>query len=117
MSEAKQPGDIYLKTYISIIGTSDALAVEIDIANVHDTLEVKQQTTTTERIMGHQGTYIPPLPHLLETTGRKTAFDVGTRIAVVSTFIGTGCHPGLFYLEVMGNMNLAPAVLLTGLGE
>ena len=106
-------GDFDFKAYIAIVGAANLGAVELDIAQVHDTLEINEDAFALILLGRGKGFDIPSRAHLLEASGREAALDIGAGIAVVGFLVGCGCHPRLFYLEIMRQVDFSPAI---GLG-
>ena len=106
-------GDIDFKAYIAIVGAANLVAVEIDISKIHDTLEINEDAFALILLGRGKGLDIPSRTHLLETSGREAALDIGSGITVVGFLVGCGCHPWLFNLEIMRQIDFSPA---TGLG-
>ena len=71
LSVAQLLGDVQFEAYITIVRTTNALSVEVDIAHKHDALEIEQYTTAFERGIGGDGTAVEAQPHLLETSSRE----------------------------------------------
>ena len=100
--------DIDFEAHIAIIGASDAFSVQIDIAHIHDATKVEQQTAPSQVGTGRKMQAVPTDTHLLESTARQAALDIGSHIGVVGFLVSARLHPGLFYLEVVGHVHRAP---------
>ena len=85
--ETQFPCDINLEAYIAVVGTTDALAIEIHIAHIHNALKVEQQALALKGCVGGIALDIPAGAHLLEGTGRKAALEVGRSISIVGALL------------------------------
>ena len=107
-------GDVHLKAHVTVVGLSNELAVEIDVAHIHDAAEVNQQALALQAVGRCEMQAIPSAAHLLECSARQAALDVGGRVVVVGLLIGGRCHPRLLYLEVVRQVDGAPMAVLIG---
>ena len=60
-------GDIYLKTYVTIVCATHALQVYIDVGGIHNAFEVKEYTLTLHNFRWGVVQSVVALAHLLET--------------------------------------------------
>ena len=114
LSELQLVGDIHLEAHVAVVCLSHQLAVQIDVAHIHDASEVNQQALALQAVGRREVQPVPAAPHLLERTAAETALDVGGGIVVVGLLIGGRCHPRLLYLEVVGQVDGAPMTVLIG---
>ena len=106
LASTQQPCDVQLETHVSVVCSSDVLAVQPHVAHQHDAFEVEQQATVLQLVLADsQRLPIPALAHLLEATGRQTTLDIGGHVGVVGFLVGRGWNPGLLYLEIMRHVN------------
>ena len=105
-ADTQQPCDVQLETYVSVVRTTDVLAVQPHVTHQHDALEVEQQAAVLQLVLADsQRLPVPALAHLLEATGRQAALDVGGHVGVVGFLVGRGWYPGLLYLEIVRHIN------------
>ena len=90
-----------IEAQVAIVGASDSLTVQIDIAHQHDALEVEHDALSPPFIFRSQLLTIPADAHLLESTGTQSAAHIAARIAVIRSFAGIRSHPILSYQEIM----------------
>ena len=111
LSPFQEFAQVYIKTEISIVGTSDTLSVQIDISYQHDALEVEHDALSLPFILGSEFVAIPADAHLLESTGTQSAAHIAARIAVIRALAGIRSHPVLSYQEIMWQIHhIIPAL-------
>ena len=72
----KKLRNVDIEAQIAIVGTTYSLAVEVYVANIHDSLEVKEYATSLHVGSWSIGLHIPAVAHFLEATSRKARFEV-----------------------------------------
>ena len=63
--------NVDIEAQVAIVGTTYALAVEVYVANIHDTLEVEEYATSLHVGSRSIGLHIPAVAHFFEATSRK----------------------------------------------
>ena len=112
LSPFQPAGDVYFESHISVVGAANAFAVQIDVAHIHDASEIQQYALVFHGFIGRQVVAVPSLAHLFEAAARQAALDIGSHVGVVGALRGVGLHPGLFYLEVVGQTDAAPLAVV-----
>ncbi len=105
-------GDVYFCAEITVVGSSDFLAVEIDVSDKKYSLEVEKHATPFPTVVGSEGLAIPTCPHFLETSRAQAAFYVGHRIVEIGFLVGRGLNPVLTDLKVVGKIDNSPAAVV-----
>ena len=108
LANAQQLAHIHLEAQIAVVGAAHALAVEIDVAHVHDALEVEQHQAVLPLCRRGEGLHVPSHTHLLEAAGAEAALEIARLVARVALLVGAGSHPRLLYLVVVGEVHSAP---------
>ena len=117
LPKAQLTSHIHLETHVAIVCTANVLAVQIDIAYIHDAAKINEQPLSLQAFIGRQVQPVPATTHLLETTARESALDVGCHIRIVRAFRGVRLHPRLFYLEIMGQIYCTPCRVVCPYGS
>ena len=101
LSPFQEFAQVDIEAQVSIVGTTDSLTVQIDIAHQHDALEVEHDALSLPFVLGSEFVAIPADAHLLESTGTQSAAHIAARIAIVRSLAGIRSHPVLSYQEIM----------------
>ena len=110
-------GDIHVEAEITVVRAADALAVEIDVADQHNALEVNQDALAFEPFRNVQGLPVPAGAEFLESAGGQGAAEIGRQVGGIALLVGAGCDPGLGDLEVVGQIDGLPAGMLLSVVE
>ena len=105
-------GHIDFESHIPVVRPPDTFSVQVDIAYIHDALEIEHYPPVLPCLVGHECLSIPADSHLLEAAAAQPAPHVGTDVTVVGAFFGRGRHPVLFYLEIVGNIYGSPLAVI-----
>ena len=92
---------IDIEAQVTIIGTTDALTVELDISHQHNALKIEHDALSLPFIFRSQLIAIPSDAHLLESTGTQSAAHIAAGITVIRALAGIRSHPILTDQEVV----------------
>ena len=111
LSPFQKFAQVDIEAQVSIVGTTDSLTVQIDIAHQHDALEVEHDALSLPFVLRRKFVAIPADAHLLESTGTQSAAHIAARIAVIRALAGIWSHPVLSYQEIMWQIHhIIPAL-------
>ena len=110
-------GDIDLEAQVAIVRTADALAVEIHVADQHNSLEIKRKALSLQVRGNLQGLAIPARAELLEGPGGQGAAEVRGEVRHITRLPCRGRHPGLGNLEIVREIDSLPAHVLFAIVE
>ena len=111
LSPFQEFAQVDIEAQVSIVGATDTLSVQIDIAHQHDALEVEHDALSLPFILGSEFIAIPADAHLLESAGTQSATHIAARIAVIRALTGIWSHPILSYQEIMWQIHhIIPAL-------
>ena len=101
-----------LEAYVAVVRAADALTVEQHVSRVHNAAEIDQHALALQVGGWGQVVAVVALAHLLEAAAGEAALDIGRHVGVVGLLVSGWCHPRLFYLEVVRQVDVPPLALV-----